>query len=238
MELWIIIVIVVAVVAAISALLAVGNYAGDKFADAYEKAFSISAGAHVSVLEFVTEQNYAHFDGKLKISRTKKVFGDAYASKNKTLILTDKTLGSTSVGAFAVAAHELGHALQDKESKKVKALNTMRTIGWIVGKLFLPLILAFVVLIFFQNLQTYALIIGGVAAGIFLFAVIIKLFIISIEKDASSRAIKMLDEFVPDAQMKDVKKILNAARLTYWSDLVRLLFGWSGLVRKTKLFGK
>ena len=48
----------------------------------------------------------------------------------------------------------------------------------------------------------------------------------------------MLDEFVPDAQMKDVKKILNAARLTYWSDLVRLLFGWSGLVRKTKLFGK
>lgn len=154
------------------------------------------------------------------------------------MILTDKTLGSTSVGAFAVAAHELGHALQDKESKKVKALNTMRTIGWIVGKLFLPLILAFIVLIFFQNLQTYAFIIGGVAAGIFLFAVIIKLFIISIEKDASSRAIKMLDEFVPDAQMKDVKKILNAARLTYWSDLVRLLFGWSGLVRKTKLFGK
>lgn len=238
MELWMIVVILIAVIALISALLAVGNYAGDKFAGVYEKALSISANAHVSVLEFITEQNYARFDGKLKIARTQKNVGDAYSAKNKILIFTDKTLGSNSVAAFSVAAHELGHALQDKESGKFKALSAMRAFGWIFGKLFLPAVIAFIVLMFFPQYQIYAYIVGGVAAGIFLFAAILKLFIISLEKDASARAIKMLDEFVPNDKMKEVKKLLKAARLTYWSDFVRLLFGWTGLVRKTKMFGR
>lgn len=238
MELWIIVVILVAIITLVSALLAVGNYAGDKFADIYEKSLSISADAHVSVLEFITEQNYAHFDGKLKIARTKKNIGDAYSSKNKTLIFTDKTLGSNSVAAFSVAAHEIGHAQQDKESGKFKALAVMRGVGWVVGKLFLPAVIAFIVLMFFPDLQLQAYIVGGAAAGIFLFAAMLKLFVISLEKDASKRAIKMLDAFLPSDKMKEAKKLLNAARLTYWSDFVRLLFGWTGLVRKTKMFGK
>lgn len=83
MELWIIIVIVVAIVALISALLAVGNYAGDKFADAYEKAFSISAGAHVSVLEFVPSKIMRTLTGNLKFQELKKFSGTHMLPKTK-----------------------------------------------------------------------------------------------------------------------------------------------------------
>lgn len=236
MEIWWLVLIAVSVVILLSALLAVGNFASEKFMDAYEKMFQVPANVEKTVLELITEQNYNEFGGKLKVVRTQRVAGDAYSSKNKALILTDATLSSNSVGAFAVVAHELGHAQQDFTSKKFKTMKVLNTLGWIAGKLFLPSVIAFLVLLFFENLFVYSMLLAGVGGGIFLFAVFMKLMTIRLEKDASSRAIKMLDHFVPDNQMKEIKKFLKTARLTYWSDLVRLLFGWSGLVRKTKMF--
>lgn len=236
MEFWWIILIVVAVVGLLSAILAVGNFSTDKFMEIYEKMFEMPAQAHKTIIEYINEQNYSRFDGKLKVARTKKLVGDGYNHKNKVLILTDKTLASSSAGAFAIVAHELGHAEQDFTSNKFVVMKVLHAIGWVVGKLFLPAVVAFIVLLFFPDLLTYAIIVASVVAAIFVFAVVIKLVTISLEKDASKRAIKNLNEFLPDNVMKDVKKFLNSARLTYWSDLVRLLFGWSGLVRKTKMF--
>lgn len=236
MEFWWIILIIVVVVGLLSAVLAVGNFSTDKFLQIYENMFQTPAQAHKTIIEFINEQNYHNFDGKLKISRTEKTAGDGYNHKHKALILSDKTLSSNSAGAFAIVAHELGHAEQDFTSKKFVAIRAFHIVGMIVGKLFLPAVLAFIVLLFFQNLLTYAIIVGSVASAIFVFAVVVKLITISLEKDASKRAIKTLNQFLPSNVMKDVKKFLNSARLTYWSDLVRLLFGWSGLVRKTKMF--
>ena len=236
MEIWWIVLIVVAIVALVSIVLAVGNFASEKFVAEYEKLFQMPAQAHKTVLEFITEQNYQKHEGKLKIARTQKPIGDAYNHKHKALVLTDKTLSSNSAGAFAIVAHELGHAEQDLTSKKFMMMKVLRATGWVVGKLFLPAVIACIVLLFFENLLTYAIVVGGVAAAIFIFAAVIKLITISIEKDASKRAISMLNEFLPDNVMKSVKKFLKSAKLTYWSDLVRLLFGWSGLVRKTKMF--
>ena len=236
MEIWVIILIVVAVVAFLSAILAIGNFSYDRFLAMYNKMFQTPAQAHKTIIEYINEQNYSHFDGKLKIARTKKIAGDGYSHKNKVLILTDKTLASNSAGAFAIVAHELGHAEQDFASKKFVVLGAFHKIGWVLGKLFLPAIIAAVVLLFFPQYLVWAIVCGSVAAAIFVFAVVVKCVTISLEKDASKRAIKNLNKFLPNSVMKDVKKFLNSARLTYWSDLVRLLFGWSGLVRKTKMF--
>ena len=222
MEIWVIVLIVVAVEAFLSAILAIGNFSYDRFLAMYNKMFQTPAQAHKTIIEYINEQNYSHFDGKLKVARTKKIAGDGYSHKNKVLILTDKTLSSNSAGAFAIVAHELGHAEQDFASKKFVLLGVFHKIGWVLGKLFLPAIIA-------------AIVCGSVAAAIFVFAVVVKCVTISLEKDASKRAIKNLNKFLPNSVMKDVKKFLNSARLTYWSDLVRLLFGWSGLVRKTKM---
>ncbi len=233
---WIIVIAVVAAVILLSIMLAIANNSGDRFMEMYDKMMHITANSHKSVMEFINEQNFAFFGGKLKVARTDKKVGDAYSAKYKTLVLTDQTLNADSIGSFSIIAHELGHAQQDFTSGRVKRMNVLHKIGSIVGKLFVPALLAAVVLLFIENLRVYAYVCAGVAGAIFLFAVLVKFLTVRLEKDASKRAIVMLDEFMPANEMKDVKKFLKSARMTYWSDLMRLLFGWTGLVKKTKMF--
>ena len=77
----------------------------------------------------------------------------------------------------------------------------------------------------------------SVSAGIFLLTGFLRLFIVYIEKDASKRALGLLKEIFSSQDLKLAKKYLNTARLTYWSDFMTLLFGWTGLTRKKKIFG-
>lgn len=64
---------------------------------------------------------------------------DHYDPRSKTLRLSQGTANSPSVAALAIAAHELGHALQDKEGSLplklrgaiVPAVNIGSYLGWI-----------------------------------------------------------------------------------------------------------
>ena len=236
MEIWWILLIIVAVAALISAMLAVSNYGAERFLALHEEMSATQANAHMSVLEFITDVNLEKLEGKLKIARTDKKLGDGYASKSKTLVITDETLRGVSIASFSIAAHELGHAIQDHEGNLLKHKNRLKRAGWVFGKLFLPCILVCLVMLFFPQYQVISIIFGSLAGGIFLLSGILKMLTIYIERDASKRAIKLLDVFLPNSDMKLVKKYLKGARLTYWSDFMKLLFGWSGLTRKTKMF--
>ncbi|MFN3309744.1 MAG: zinc metallopeptidase, partial [Anaerolineales bacterium] len=65
---------------------------------------------------------------------------DHYDPRDKTLRLSEGVYGGASVAALAVAAHELGHALQDHEayvplklrSALVPAVNIGSYLGWIL----------------------------------------------------------------------------------------------------------
>ena len=65
---------------------------------------------------------------------------DHYDPRNKTLFLSQGVASSPSVAAVAIAAHELGHALQDAEeyfpmkvrSMLVPAVNIGSNLGWIL----------------------------------------------------------------------------------------------------------
>ena len=59
---------------------------------------------------------------------------------------------------------------------------------------------------------------------------------LAIEKDASKKALKFLDEFLSEDEVKKCKAFLNDARLTYWADFLRACLGWTAMSRKTKLF--
>ena len=76
----------------------------------------------------------------------------------------------------------------------------------------------------------------GVGGFIFLLALFIKLRTISIEKDASKKAIILLQDYLNEKELKESKKFLNDAKLTYWADFLRIFLWWSGMSRKTKLF--
>ena len=76
----------------------------------------------------------------------------------------------------------------------------------------------------------------GVAGGIFILALVIKLMTIAIEKDASKKALGFLEMILGDEELRTAKSFLKDAGLTYWADFLRIILGWTGISKKSKLF--
>lgn len=138
---------------------------------------------------------------------------DHYDPARKILNLSDSVYGSTSVAAIGVAAHECGHAVQHQKAyiplkirgSLVPAANFGSTLSW-------PMI--FIGLFIRSNTGTLL-----IEAGIILFSLVVlfQLITLPVEFNASSRAIKILDEIgiLGQEELKDTKKVLGAAAMTY-----------------------
>jgi Zn-dependent membrane protease YugP len=154
---------------------------------------------------------------------------DNYDPRTKILNLSQGVYQGGSVAALAVAAHELGHAMQDKEdyfplrlrAAMVPAVNIGSYLGWIL--ILIGLLLRVTGLAWLGVL---------VFAGGALFA----LATLPVELNASARARTLLSEtglIVGEDEMHGVSNVLNAAALTYVAALVtavlQLLY-WASLV--------
>lgn len=144
---------------------------------------------------------------------------DNYDPRSKVLHLSRGVAQTASVASLAIAAHELGHAMQDSEdyiplrfrSAIVPMVNIGSSLGWI-------LIMAGL----FLNYMNLAWV------GVFAFAggAVFALATLPVELNASSRARKLLaDSGLINGQdeMKGVSNVLNAAALTYVAALVTAL---------------
>ncbi|MBT3337494.1 MAG: zinc metallopeptidase [Anaerolineae bacterium] len=141
---------------------------------------------------------------------------DHYDPRSKTLRLSQGVAQGASVASLAIAAHELGHAMQDAEDYfplKVRAamvpmVNIGSNLGWILimaGLFFNWLNIAWLGIAFF--------------AGGALFA----LMTLPVEFDASARAKRLLAEtgiIQTEQEQRGVNTVLNAAALTYVAALV------------------
>ncbi len=154
---------------------------------------------------------------------------DNYDPRKKVLSLSPGVYQGNSVASLAIAAHELGHALQDKEnyfplrlrSTLVPAVNIGSTLGWIlivIGLLINAIGLAWLGVIAFS---------GGA-----LFA----LATLPVELNASSRAKQLLRDsgiISSSEEARGVNNVLNAAALTYVASLltaVMQLLYWISIV--------
>ena len=138
---------------------------------------------------------------------------DHYDPRSKTLRLSDATYGSASVAAIGVAAHECGHAIQHAHGYgPLRARATLVPVANIGSKLAIPLIL----IGFFINNQSSMMLIN---AGIILFsvAVLFQVVTLPVEYNASSRAIRILNDssMMYKEELVGARKVLNAAALTY-----------------------
>jgi Zn-dependent membrane protease YugP len=136
---------------------------------------------------------------------------DHYDPRSKTLALSQAVANSPSVASVAVAAHELGHAMQDREGYfplKVRSLLAPAvSIGSYLGWIMLAIGIAL------NYLELAWLGVAVFAVG-FLFA----LATVPVEMNASARARKMLSEagIISTAEeVRGVNSVLNAAALTY-----------------------
>ena len=135
---------------------------------------------------------------------------DHYNPKNETVNLSRNIYSGNSISAVAVAAHECGHAIQDKEaysflrfrSAMVPVVNFTSRICTIL--IFLGFILEYANLFYL---------------GILLMSVglLFQLITLPVEFNASARAKKQLNEngIITKKDKSGIEKVLRAAALTY-----------------------
>jgi hypothetical protein len=158
-------------------------------------------------------------NGGLNDVRVEGVAGnltDHYDPRQKVLRLSEGVYQSQSVAAVAIAAHELGHAMQDHEdyfplrirAALVPAVNIGSTLGWIL--IFIGILI-----------QSTGL--AGLGLIIFAGGAVFALATLPVELNASSRAKRLLAEtglITGEDEQRGVNQVLNAAALTYVAALI------------------
>ena len=147
--------------------------------------------------------------------------GDHYDPIEKKVRLSQEHYGSKSLTAIAIAAHEVGHAIQDQQGDKRLATRTKmvpivdKVARWSVAIIYLSPIIGIIT----RHPMPFSLLLILGLSG-FIARMIIHVLTLPIEFDASfSKALPLLREgnFVSQSNEKAVSSILRAAALTYVS---------------------
>jgi len=146
----------------------------------------------------------------LYIVETKGNLTDHYDPKRKTVRLSSEVFHGESIAAIAVAAHECGHAIQDKEG-----YSFMKIRSFIFPIVNLGTKFAYVVLL----IGLIANLMDMIWAGILLvgLGLVFQLVTLPVEFDASKRALKELESniVVDKYDIDGCDKMLKAAAMTY-----------------------
>lgn len=145
------------------------------------------------------------------------VLSDHYDPRSKTLRLSQGVAKSASVGAVAIVAHEMGHALQDAQAFALLRLRSglvpvVNFTSWLGPILF--------GLGWFMQYPPLA------TAGVVFFggAVVFSLLTLPVELDASRRALRLLKDariVTEESAIKGARSVLSAAALTYVAALAQ-----------------
>jgi len=152
----------------------------------------------------------------VRIEGIKGNLTDHYDPRTRVLSLSQGVYSNGSVAALAIAAHELGHAMQDQQdylplrfrSALVPAVNIGSYLGWIF--IFIGLLL--------RSPQ-----LAWVGVAVFSGGALFALATLPVELNASARAKRLLVEtglIVGEDEERGVNTVLNAAALTYVAALV------------------
>jgi uncharacterized protein len=143
--------------------------------------------------------------------------GDHYSPDDKAVRLSEAHFKGKSITAVAVAAHEVAHAIQDRDGygpllwrqRLVKKTIVIERIGSIM-LMATPLVFALVrspVVLFIEV---------AVALGILASSIVIHIFTLPTEFDASfKKALPVLENYLPPEEMPGARSVLKAAAFTY-----------------------
>ncbi len=146
---------------------------------------------------------------------------DNYDPRTKLLHLSPEVASVPSVASLAITAHEIGHAMQDRDgyaplrlrSALVPATQVGSTLGWIL------IIIGFILGIFQLAL---------VGVVVFSIGAVFALATLPVELNASSRARQLLTDsglLYSEEERRGVSSMLNAAAFTYVAALIVAVLG-------------
>lgn len=186
-----------------------------KVKTAYANASRLRPRSGLSGAETAQRILNAYGISNVAIEPVKSFLGDHYDPQHKVLRLSPEVYQGRSLASLGIAAHEVGHAIQDAAGYGPLALRNglvpMASIGSNIS-----------ILLIIAGLVLSAMVPGAhflAVAGLGLFAVVVLFQIVNlpVEYDASARARQILlsNGMITADEDRVVGKVLSAAALTY-----------------------
>ena len=199
--------------------LAITSYAQLKINSNYGKYKKVAAKSKKKGCEVARQILDKHGLKNVKVEEVEGNLTDHYDPKTKVVRLSTDIYGESSIAAVSVAAHECGHAIQDKESYKpmrirsllVPIVNFSTKIGYLVITI---------------GLVSGILKLAGIGLILLLSMLAFQLVTLPVEFDASRRGKIELDSLhiLDKSEQKGSKKMLGAAAFTYVASVLSTLF--------------
>ena len=144
------------------------------------------------------------------VVETKGNLTDHYDPKRKTIKLSSEVFHGSSIAAMSVAAHEVGHALQDKDGYFFMKVRSFIFPIVNLGTKFAYVVLIIGLIANMMNLIWTGILLVGLG-------LLFQLVTLPVEFDASKRALKELETniVVPSVDIKGTKAMLTAAAMPY-----------------------
>ena len=208
-------------------------YAQMKVKSTYKKYSKVRSTSGMTGAEVARTILDAHGLYDVKVVESRGFLSDHYNPMTKIVALSSHNYHEASVAGSAIAAHEVGHAIQHKEAysfltlrhKLVPVANISSNASWI-----------FVMIGIFSAWS------GMLLLGILLLAagVVFQIVTLPVEFNASNRAMNEMVSLgiIRNEEERHAKKVLNAAALTYVAaaavavlELLRLVLIYTGMTR-------
>ncbi|WP_332693281.1 zinc metallopeptidase [Halalkalibacter lacteus] len=167
----------------------------------------------------------------VQVEETRGTLTDHYDPRSKVVRLSTDNYYGTSVAGAAVAAHEVGHAMQDAEDYAfLRIRHSLVPVASFGSNVSFFLILAGILM------QASGFILLGIFA--MAAAVLFQVVTLPVEFNASSRAMEQIVStgVIRNDEERDTRKVLNAAALTYVAgalvallELARFIFIYLGM---------
>ena len=175
----------------------------------YNKYIKVKAGCNLTGYDMAKKILEKNGLGSLYIVEAQGTLTDHYDPTRKTVKLSHDVFHGDSISSIAIAAHECGHAIQDKE-----AYSLLRVRSRLVPVVNLATKASYVVILLGAFMEITDLIFAGillVGTGL-----VFQLVTLPVEIDASRRALVQMEECgVLSGDTDGVKVMLKAAALTY-----------------------
>lgn len=148
--------------------------------------------------------------GSVTIRGIRGSMTDHYNPMDKEVSLSQTVYGQNTIAAISVAAHEVGHALQDAQGYAfLRFRHKLYPVTNIASRMSMPLILIGLIL----GILPFAWL------GVILFSIttIFSLVTLPVEFNASKRALAALGTsgILSEEELEGAREVLNAAALTY-----------------------
>lgn len=185
-------------------------WAQSKVKTSFQQGSKVQSSSRMTGVEVARRilDNEGLTDVKIELSR-RGALSDHYDPRAKTVRLSEPVYRGNSISSLAVAAHEVGHAIQHANRYSMLVIRHKLFPIANFGSQLAPILLII-------GFLAYTPLIG---IGIILFAaaVLFQLVTLPVEYDASSRAKNKLVELgmISNREEQGVRKVLNAAALTY-----------------------